>query len=134
MSPSPKPEAQSPTPIVTTIKNRRDFLVANARAGKFITHSFILQYVRRAGDHPEPASHFRVGYTVTKKMGGAVQRNRIKRRLREAAQQVLPGHGLPGYDYVFIARHHALQCDFAALLRDMAFAFSKIHANKGSHP
>lgn len=116
---------------LTTIKNRRDFVAANARAQKFITKSFILQYLERDDAHPEPKDRFRVGYTVTKKMGGAVVRNRIKRRLREAARQVLPSQALPGHDYVFIARAGALSCDFSALARDMAFAFSKIHANKG---
>ena len=116
---------------IPTIKNRRDFLVANASARKFVTHSFILQYVKRADDHPV-RTDARIGYTVTKKMGGAVERNRIKRRLREVVKQTMPQHQQSDFDYVVIARQKALACDFSELLRDMEFAFSRIHANKGA--
>jgi ribonuclease P protein component len=130
MSPSPKRRAQGPKPSLTTIKNRRDFLSANTCGKKFVTNSFILLYLPRADDHPEPKDLARVGYTVTKKMGNAVARNRIKRRLREAARQVLPGQAQPGFDYIFISRQAALERDFSALVRDMGFAFSRINANK----
>ena len=74
----------------------------------------------------------RVGFTVTKKMGNAVMRNRIKRRLREAVRVVLPKHGVAGHDYVLISRNKALTCDFLELTRDMEFAFSRIIHHKGT--
>lgn len=79
-------------------------------------------------NHKLSPDQVRIGYTVTKKMGGAVQRNRIKRRLREAARQALITYGKGGHDYVLIARHKALTCDYSELLRDMEFAFSRIKA------
>ena len=77
-----------------------------------------------------PANKARIGYTVTKKMGGAVVRNRIKRRLREAVRAVMPKYAKPQYDYVVIARHKALACDFSELVREMEFAFSRIKGIK----
>lgn len=108
----------------TTLKKRRDFVAMNTRAQKFITGCFILQAL------PNNSQSIRIGYTVTKKLGGAVVRNRIKRRLREAARQVLPKQAKPGYDYVFIARAKAQACDFSELTRDMEFAFSRIILHK----
>ena len=117
----------------TTIKKRSDFLVATSVGKKFITNSFILQMVKRTENHPVSANEVRIGFTVTKKMGGAVVRNRIKRRLREAARPVFAKHGQAGHDYVVISRHKALNCDFSELIRDMEFAFIKIIHHKGSN-
>jgi len=112
--------------MFVTIKKRKDFLFAFSGGKKFVTNSFILQMVKRAETHPVPASEVRVGFTVTKKMGNAVIRNRIKRRLREACRLALEKYGLAGYDYVIISRHKALSCEFSELQRDMDFAFRKI--------
>lgn len=120
--------------MVCTIKKRRDFLSATASGKKFITNSFILQMIKRPEKHPCPSGEVRIGYTVTKKMGGAVVRNRIKRRLREAAKSAITKNGQPGHDYVVISRHKALNCDFLELQRDMEFAFTKIIHHKGSNP
>jgi ribonuclease P protein component len=62
------------------------------------------------------------GFTATKRIGGAVQRNRAKRRLRAAAQLVLPDLGVVGADYVFIARSATLDATWPALLDDMKTA------------
>ena len=59
-----------------------------------------------------------VGFTATKKIGNAVIRNRAKRRLREAARALLPEHGLPGYDYVLIARNSTIARECVDLLDD----------------
>lgn len=61
----------------------------------------------------------RLGITVTKKLGKAVTRNRIKRRLRAAGREVLGRHGTPGHDYVLIARSAAEELPFAILLDDL---------------
>ena len=113
---------------LVTIKNRRDFLVANAKARRVVTSCAIVQIVERASDHPIQDIP-RVGFTVTKKMGNAVIRNRIKRRLREAVRKHVDKM-LPGHDYVFISRHKALDCPFTDLLRDIEFAFSQIAGKK----
>lgn len=58
----------------------------------------------------------RVGFTATKKIGNAVHRNRAKRRLRALADALLPGFGMPGWDYVFIARLQTADAEWAQLL------------------
>lgn len=62
------------------------------------------------------------GFTATKKIGNAVTRNRAKRRLREAARALLPLHGKPGTDYVFIARMDTATIGWQRLLDDMESA------------
>ena len=74
----------------------------------------------------------RVGYTVTKKIGNAVARNRIKRRFRAAAREVLPGLAEPGHDYVLIARPTALDRPWTALLDDLRRALK--HGRGGPGP
>jgi ribonuclease P protein component len=64
----------------------------------------------------------RAGFTATKKIGNAVQRNRAKRRLREAARLLLPLHGRAGSDYVFIARGATGTRAWSALLDDVETA------------
>lgn len=113
---------------IDTIKNRRDFLAATARGKKCVTSAFILQKVTRDARHPVNAGEARIGYTVTKKMGNAVARNRIKRRLREAWKRAAPQRAEAGCDYVLIARNKAMTCDFSELVREMEFAFSRITA------
>ena len=62
------------------------------------------------------------GFTATKKIGNAVTRNRAKRRLRAASQQLLPVHGIVGVDYVFIARLDTATIGWKRLLDDMESA------------
>lgn len=61
----------------------------------------------------------RVGFTATRKLGGAVLRNRIRRRLREAARAIMPEHGESGCDYVLVAKSAAASRKYADLLDDM---------------
>jgi ribonuclease P protein component len=83
---------------------------------------FLLQALRagRAGKERPP----RFGFTVTKKLGGAVVRNRIRRRLREAVR--LTGDGEPGTDYVLIGRHAALTLQFERLVADLRSGFKEL--------
>ena len=86
----------------------------------------VVQMRRRADDGPA-----RVGFTVTKRIGKAVVRNRARRRLREAVR-TLPRHVLkPGHDYVFIARAATPTCDFATLMQQVRSAVEKLNAGKG---
>jgi ribonuclease P protein component len=70
-----------------------------------------------------------IGFTASKKVGGAVIRNRAKRRLREAARQLLPIHGLAGVDYVLVARQSTPDADWAALLDDLKSALIRLAAD-----
>lgn len=110
-----------------TIKDRKDFLAA-AHGKKWVTGILILQMNKRPAGHTVGEHDARIGFTVSKKVGGAVVRNRARRRLREAARQVAPSFIQSGYDYVVISRQGAATCEFSVLLRDMEFAFSRIHA------
>jgi ribonuclease P protein component len=78
----------------------------------------------KARDDGDPA--MRVGYTVTKKIGNAVVRNRIKRRFRALAREVLPQHGVVGADHVLIGRDGGLTRDFAQLKVDLAKALGRV--------
>lgn len=102
---------------IHTITARADFLRLN-RGRKSVSPFFIL----RSGPGPAPDA-VRVGFTVTTKCGNAVVRNRIKRRLRALARELLPQLGTPGTDYVFIAlaqaQPSAAEAPFAALREAM---------------
>ena len=77
---------------------------------------FVLQAKRRAGaDADQGASGARIGFTVTKKVGNAVERNRIRRRLREAVRLGEALSPAPGTDYVVVARRSALSVPFVEL-------------------
>jgi ribonuclease P protein component len=83
---------------------------------------FVLLVRDRADGDPV----IRVGYTVTKKIGGAVVRNRMKRRLRALARELLPERGVPGADHVLIGRAGGVERDFALLRGELVKALSKI--------
>jgi len=68
----------------------------------------------------------RIGFTVSRKVGNAVQRNRAKRRLREVAGQILPLHARGGHDFVLIGRRATLKRDFKALTTDLETALKKL--------
>ena len=82
---------------------------------------FVLQ-VRDRGDDD---SSVRVGFTVTKKIGNAVVRNRMKRRFRSLARELLPTLGISGADHVLIGRSGGIERDFATLRDELTKALSK---------
>ncbi|NWG72508.1 MAG: ribonuclease P protein component [Parvularculaceae bacterium] len=106
------------------MRRRADFLALRQAQG-CSTKSFLA--VKRPRNDDD--STIRFGFTVTKKIGKAVRRNRIRRRLREAARAVGPGHGEPGCDYVLIARAAAADRGWSALLDDLRRALLSLARN-----
>ena len=84
---------------------------------------FVLQVRDRADDD----SSVRVGFTVTKKIGNAVVRNRMKRRFRAMARDLLPDLGIAGADHVLIGRAGGVERDFATLTAELRKALGKLH-------
>ncbi len=101
------------------IRQRRDFLAAN-RGRRVVTPGFILLVQPRdTGDVQ------RAGFTVTKKVGNAVVRNRMKRRLRALARDLLPKAGIAHADHVLIGREAGIERDFATLRAELEKALHK---------
>lgn len=92
------------------LKNRPDFLAVQA-GEKRRGNTFLLEVLDRQAPETEP----RVGFTVTKRQGNSVERNRMRRRLREAVRLSAGFAMKPGHDYVIVARRDALNTDFAVL-------------------
>jgi ribonuclease P protein component len=107
------------------LKNRPDFLRA-ARGVRKVSTGLTLEVCPT----PETAAkqgRLRVGFTASRKVGGSVERNRAKRRLRAAAAAVLPLSGRERTDYVLVARPNTLSRPFEALLEDLTAALTAAH-------
>lgn len=111
------------------LQHRADFLRA-AKAPYAARTGVVVQARSREDDESDIGGDIRVGFTATKKIGNAVVRNRVKRRLREAARNLLPDLGRPGHDYVFIARAGTFDRPWQALLDDVKAALIRLGANK----
>jgi ribonuclease P protein component len=123
---SAPPHTQA-NPRLTTLKRRPEFLRVRSGA-RWATPGFVLEGKRR--DAPALPETPRFGFTVSKQVGGAVERNRIKRRLKAAVRGILPDHARRDFDYVLIARRPALDATFAALASDLVEALQRVHARK----
>jgi ribonuclease P protein component len=110
--------------LMNRIVKRADYLAA-AKAVRVHAAPFSLQ----ARDRKDDAG-LRLGLTVTKKVGNAVERNRIRRRLRAAARAVLPQAGQSGFDYVVVARRLALTADFSELTGGLENTIKQVHKTR----
>jgi len=72
----------------------------------------------------------RFGFTVTKKMGNAIVRNRMRRRLKAAVSEIAPVCAHPSYDYVILARKSALDLEFSEMRKDLQTAFARLHGSQ----
>jgi ribonuclease P protein component len=93
---------------------------------------FVLQAAPVPADMSLPA--IRVGFTVSRKVGNAVVRNRVRRRLREAARMVIPGQARPDLDYVLVGRQAAVARDFAAIREELLEALRRLKALAAATP
>lgn len=111
------------------LKTRRDFLRVAKTGKKWVSPGLIVQVDDNARADSDRA--LRVGFTVSKKVGNAVERNRVRRRLRAAAETVLPLEGRDGRDYVVIGRKAALKRSFDDLTQDLVTAVRKVERRRG---
>lgn len=109
-----------PAPDPRRLTQRAEFLRVAAKGRKAAVHGLVLQALSR-GDDTGP----RLGFTVTKKVGNAVIRNRTRRRLRAAARLVLQDTAATGYDLVLIGRDTTRGRPFAQLVDDFRRALAK---------
>jgi ribonuclease P protein component len=107
------------------LKTRSEFLHVRGGA-RYAAPSLVLQARRRDGEAGERRVA-RFGFTATKGLGGAVMRNRARRRLKEAVRVAGPAHAVEGYDYVLIAREGTVQRRFTELIKDLERALAKVH-------
>ena len=92
---------------------------------------FVLQVAPVPADRPQPL--VRVGFTVSRKVGNAVIRNRVRRRLREVARLVI-GQARPDLDYVLVGRQGALSRDFTVLQQELVEALKRLKAFSPERP
>ncbi|WP_066557514.1 ribonuclease P protein component [Croceicoccus bisphenolivorans] len=111
------------------IRKRADFLAANK--GLRVARPGFVLLARPNGLEGDP---MRYGITVTKRIGNAVVRNRMKRRFRELLWSALPEHGLPGHDHILIGREGGIERDFARLGEELAMALTRAREGKGDPP
>ncbi|MGI9422409.1 MAG: ribonuclease P protein component [Hyphomicrobiaceae bacterium] len=115
---------------LVTLKNRKDYL--RVRGGVRWSNPAFLMEGKRRPTSADGEACARFGFTVTKKMGNAVRRNRMRRRLKAAISEVALGAADPTYDYVVVARSAAFDRDFKQLRADFKAAFRRI--KKGPRP
>lgn len=116
-------KAHIKTHEISSLKKRADFLRVRKIGRKWVSKSFILQI------SPNEGVNQRFGLVVTKKIYKlAVDRNRVKRRLREAILSTLPFNAIDNYDYVFIARREAISIPYKELEKDIMWCLKKTDA------
>ncbi len=114
-------------PAVARLKRRPEFLAVAASRRKWVAPGLILQAARRPEDLSLPPAP-RIGFTASRRVGNAVARNRARRRLKAAAEAVLPSDGATGFDYVLVARTATLDRNFSDLVGDLETALARVHA------
>ncbi len=112
---------------ISVLTRRADFLAAN-RGLRIARPGFVL-LVR-----PNGGEGMRYGITVTKKIGNAVVRNRMKRRFRALLRDALPAGGLPDHDHILIGREGGVERDFGQLREELAVALERAVQGKGDRP
>ena len=114
------------------LRRRREFLNVADNGRKFAAPGLVLQALDRTGDaagQPNDES-VRVGFTVTRKVGNAVIRNRVRRRLRAAAAEIVPTHARQGFDLVLIGRAGTRNRRYEDLTADLTEALRRVGASR----
>lgn len=113
------------------MSQRSDFLAANSGL-RVARPGFVLLVKSNGG--PTDGKGKRYGITVTKRIGNAVVRNRMKRRFRALLRKYLPELGLPDHDHVLIGRDRGVERAFSSLDSELAEALKRAAAGKGDPP
>lgn len=129
---TPKAGHQSVSSVVRLPK-RADFLRIAAQKRRWAAPGLVLQVAPRPEDAPVRPGDIRVGFTATRKVGGAVTRNRSRRRLRAAVAQVMPRSARKDCDYVVIVRAATVDRPFDKLVSDLEVALKKCDAFAPDH-
>jgi ribonuclease P protein component len=112
------------------LRRRQDFVRASKTGARFSARLFTMQMAGQGApngtDDPDSDAVARFGFTVTRKVAGAVGRNRIRRRLKEALRVSGDLGARPGRDYVFVARRGALTAPFVEIVTQMAEGFARL--------
>ena len=109
------------------LKRRPEFLKVAATRRKWVASGLIVQLRPRPSGEAD-TEQARVGFTVSRKVGNAVARNRARRRLKAAAEIVMTEHAQPGVDFVIIGRKTSLKRPFSDLEGDLTTALKKLDA------
>lgn len=115
------------------LRRRADFVRASKTGARFSARLFTLQMAGRAATDETPEIP-RIGFTVTKKVAGAVGRNRIRRRLKEALRVSGDLGARRDRDYVIVARREALHAPFADIVTQMAEGFARLEERSAANP
>ncbi len=119
-------------PFLGRLKRRSEFLRVAATRQRWVTPGLILQAGRRkeleeqTGDEAQA----RVGFTVSRRVGNAVRRNRARRRLRAVVERVMPDLAESGYDYVIVGRANTVTRPFPALETDLRTALEHLQKRR----
>jgi ribonuclease P protein component len=112
---------------IATLKHRTDFQQVR-KGARWAMPAFVLEARRRSiEDCPQCPDRPRFGFTVTKQVGNAVERNRIRRRLKAAVRNVQMVNAKDDFDYALIARRSALDAPFHVLVADLVRALERVH-------
>ncbi len=119
---------RTPSHSPARLTRRGEFLAVASTGRKAVLPTLVLQARRHDARQPpgEGGPRLRLGFTASRKVGGAVERNRAKRRLRAVAAEVLPAHAAPGHDLVLVARHTTPDCAYADLRADLVRGLRRI--------
>ena len=120
---------------LTTLKSRNEFLAVRGGARASVPVCLLEARKRKPGAIPFEGPRF--GFTITKKLGNAVTRNRIRRRLKAALTALESDFATGGFDYVVVARQAACNRPFTDLMGDLRRALETVHnpaAPKGTAP